>query len=155
MLVSTRGRYALRVMIELAERDRNEFVVLMDIAERQGISEKYLESILAVLSKAGLVKAQRGRGGGYQLAREPEEYTVGDILNLTEAPLVPVACMSDGSECDRRAECRTMPMWHALGVLLDDFFAGITLADLARDGGLAAAKAAGHASGAAARDLSE
>ena len=141
MLISTKGRYALRVMIELAEHDNSQFMVLMDIAKRQNISEKYLESIIAVLSRAGLVQSQRGRGGGYRLTRPPETYTVGSILKLTEAPLVPVACVGKPEvECERRGECRTLPMWQALAQLLDDFFEGISLADLMADGGAAASK---------------
>jgi Rrf2 family iron-sulfur cluster assembly transcriptional regulator len=145
MLISTKGRYALRVMIDLAEHNNGRYMVLMDIAKRQDISEKYLESIIAVLSRAGLVQAQRGRGGGYRLAREPETYTVGSILKLTEAPLVPVACVGQPKEgCERRGECRTLPMWQALAGLLDDFFEGISLADLMADGGAKALKAKGR-----------
>ena len=132
MLVSTKGRYALRVMIDLAEHDEGgRYTILMDIAERQEISEKYLESILAKLSRAGFVSALRGRGGGYRLSRGPETYTVGSILRLTEGDLAPVSCL-EGCEnvCRRSAECRTLPMWVKLGKLLDDFFEGITLADL-------------------------
>ena len=104
MLISTKGRYALRVMIDLAEQDRDGYHVLMDIAKRQEISEKYLESIIAILSKAGFVQAQRGRGGGYRLSREPQSYTVGSILKLTEGPLAPVACLEDGENtCSRAA----------------------------------------------------
>ncbi|NCB52057.1 MAG: RrF2 family transcriptional regulator [Clostridia bacterium] len=137
MLVSTKGRYALRVMIDLAEHDDGGgYTVLMDIAERQEISEKYLEGILAKLSRAGFVSALRGRGGGYRLSRGPETYTVGSILKLTEGDLAPVSCL-EGCEnvCRRSAECRTLPMWVELGKLLDEFFEGITLADLIGKGG--------------------
>ncbi len=135
MLISTKGRYALRVMIDLAEHDSGGYTVLMDIAKRQEISEKYLESILAKLSRAGFVSALRGRGGGYRLSRAPETYTVGSILKLTEGDLAPVACL-EGCEnvCRRSAECRTLPLWSKLGRLLDDFFEGITLADLIGNG---------------------
>lgn len=134
MLISTRGRYALRVMVDLAEHNNGEYIVLMDIAKRQEISEKYLEGILATLSRAGFVIALRGRGGGYKLARAPETYTVGSILKLTEGPLAPVACLESAENtCHRAPECRTLPMWNKLNKLLDDFFEGITLADLAKN----------------------
>lgn len=131
MLVSTRGRYALRVMLDLAEQDPNHYVVLMEIAERQKISEKYLEGILATLSRAGMVISMRGRGGGYRLANEPSEYTVGAILKLTETTLAPVACLSSSRvPCVQTNECRTFPMWSKLGTLIDEYFESITLADL-------------------------
>lgn len=131
MMVSTKGRYALRVMIDLAEQNAGEYVILMDIAKRQNISEKYLEGILATLSKGGMVSALRGRGGGYKLARSPEQYTIGSILKLTEKTLAPIACLEDDSQsCDRAAECRTLPMWEQLHKLIDDFLEGMTLADL-------------------------
>ncbi|MEA5011939.1 MAG: Rrf2 family transcriptional regulator [Angelakisella sp.] len=134
MMVSTKGRYALRVMIDLAEHNTGDYIVLMDIAKRQSISEKYLEGILATLSKGGLVFALRGRGGGYKLAKAPESYTVGSILKLTEGTLAPVACLEEeGKSCDRAAECRTLPMWQKLDKMIDDFFEGITLADLLRE----------------------
>ncbi len=134
MMVSTKGRYALRVMIDLAEHNTGDYIVLMDIAKRQNISEKYLEGILATLSKGGLVFALRGRGGGYKLAKAPESYTVGSILKLTEGTLAPVACLEEeGKACDRAAECRTLPMWQKLDKMIDDFFEGITLADLLRE----------------------
>lgn len=131
MMVSTKGRYALRVMIDLAEHNTGDYIVLMDIAKRQDISEKYLEGILATLSKGGMVSALRGRGGGYKLARSPEQYTVGSILKLTEKTLAPIACLETGSNtCGRAAECRTLPMWERLHKLIDDFLEDITLADL-------------------------
>ena len=134
MLISTKGRYALRIMLDLAQRDPEEYTVLNDIAERQGISEKYLESIVAVLSKAGFLIAVRGRGGGYKLARTPETYTVGSILKLTEGPLAPVACLeSCENNCSRAENCKTLPMWTKLDTLIDDFLEGITLADLLKE----------------------
>lgn len=134
MIVSTKGRYALRVMIDLAEHTTGEYIVLMDIAKRQGISEKYLEGILAVLSKQGLVTALRGRGGGYKLARTPETYTVGSILKTTEGSLAPVACLdNESNHCERSAECRTLPLWVKLDQLIHDFLEGITLADLLQE----------------------
>ena len=122
------------MMIDLAEHNTGDYIVLMDIAKRQNISEKYLEGILATLSKGGLVFALRGRGGGYKLAKAPESYTVGSILKLTEGTLAPVACLeAEGKSCDRAAECRTLPMWQKLDKMIDDFFEGITLADLLRE----------------------
>jgi Rrf2 family protein len=132
MLVSTKGRYALRVMLDLAEHNTGEYIVLMDIAKRQEISEKYLEGILSVLSKNGFVSALRGRGGGYRLSRPPETYTVGSILKLTESSLAPVACLEgESNSCHRSAECKTLPLWTNLYKLIDDYFEGITLSDLA------------------------
>ena len=134
MLISTKGRYALRVMLDLAERRDEGYIVLMDIAKRQEISEKYLESIIAVLSRAGFVQALRGRGGGYRLAREPESYTVGSILKLTEGPLAPVACLEgEKNLCNRAATCKTLPMWTKLDMLVNDIFVDITLADLLQE----------------------
>ena len=131
MLVSTKGRYALRVMLELAQDDSAAYLPLPAIAERQGISEKYLESIISVLSKAGLVDGLRGKGGGYVLTRPPEQYTVGSILRLTEESLAPVACLEQNPiECSRMSECRTLPMWRKLNTMINDYFDGITLADL-------------------------
>lgn len=134
MMISTKGRYALRVMIDLAEHNTGEYIVLMDIAKRQEISEKYLEGILAVLSKNGLVSALRGRGGGYKLARAPETYTVGSILKATEGSLAPVACLeSEINSCEHAANCRTLPMWIKLDHLINDFFEGISLTDLIQE----------------------
>ena len=131
MMISTKGRYALRVMLDLAEHDEGDYVVLMDIAQRQGLSEKYLEGILATLSRGGFVLAMRGRGGGYKLARRPEEYTVGSILRQTSGSYAPVACLEEETNsCERAGRCETLPMWTKLNKLLDDFFDGITLADL-------------------------
>ncbi len=134
MMISTKGRYALRVMLDLAEHNTGEYIVLMDIANRQGISEKYLEGILAVLSKNGLVSALRGRGGGYKLARAPETYTVWSILTVTEGSLAPVACLDgEANICERSAECRTLPMWIKLDRMIHDYFEGITLSDLLQE----------------------
>lgn len=136
MMVSTKGRYALRVMIDLAEHNTGEYIPLTEISERQGISEKYLESIISSLSKSGYLKALRGKGGGYKLARAPEDYTVGSILRLTEGSLAPVACLEAGSkECVRSADCRTLGMWLRLQSLIDTFFDGITIADLLLEDG--------------------
>ena len=135
MIVSTKGRYALRVMLCFAQRSGGEYVPLKEIAEAEGISQKYLESIMTILSKAGFVDAVHGKGGGYRLNRKPEEYTVGSILKLTEGSLAPVSCTAQGaSACSRTTCCQTLPMWERLEKMIDDFFEGITLADLLKEG---------------------
>ncbi|MDY5700063.1 MAG: RrF2 family transcriptional regulator [Lachnospiraceae bacterium] len=132
MMISTRGRYALRVMIDLAEHTGGEYVPLKDVADRQNISRKYLESIMTVLSKNDMVEGQHGKGGGYRLIRQPEDYRVGDILRLTENSLAPVSCLEEGANpCERAAECKTLPMWSRLFHMINDYFDGITIADLA------------------------
>ena len=134
MKISTRGRYALRVMIDLAEHDNGDYVVLMDMAQRQGLSEKYLESIVGTLSRGGFVLAQRGRGGGYRLAREPENYTVGSILRQVEGPLVPVSCLEEEENpCCRADDCRTLPVWTGLSQVVNNYLDSLSLADLLRD----------------------
>ena len=131
MIVSTKGRYALRVMVGLALRPGGEYVPLKEIAESEGISQKYLESIMTLLSKGNLVDAVHGKGGGYRLNRSPEGYTVGSILKLTEGSLAAVSCTSQGpAACQRSECCQTKPMWDKLDAMIDDFFEGITLADL-------------------------
>ena len=136
MIVSTKGRYALRVMLCLAQRDRDTYIPLKEIAEAEEISQKYLESIMTILSKAGFLDAVHGKGGGYRLNRKPEEYTVGAMLKHTEGSLAPVSCTTQGAAaCSRSTCCQTLPMWERLEKLIDDFFEGITLADLLKDGG--------------------
>ena len=131
MIVSTRGRYGLRVMIDLAEHNDEGFVPLNDIAKRQGISEKYLESVVSSLVKAGYLEGLRGKKGGYRLTKSPEEYTVGSILRLTEKSLAPVACLDcDVNTCERRDTCKTLPLWERLDTLLENFFEGINLKQL-------------------------
>ena len=131
MMISTRGRYALRVMIDLAEHIDEGYIPLQTIAARQGISEKYLESILAVLSKAKLLDAVRGKGGGYRLNGTPDQFTVRRILEITEGSLAPVACLCEPHEpCARMANCRTYPMWQGLSKLICDYLDSYTLADL-------------------------
>ena len=133
MIVSTKGRYALRVMIDLAEQHNSERVPLKEIAERQQISQKYIESIMTLLSKNGFVDAVHGKGGGYKLNKKPDEYKVGDILRLTEGSLSPVACLEKGApECPRKAECRTLPMWTKLDELVEGYLDSVSLADLMR-----------------------
>ncbi len=131
MKISTKGRYALRIMIDLAEHNNGEYITLKEISERQDISEKYLESIIASLSKASFVTGLRGRGGGYKLLRDPKTYTVGSILKLTEGSLAPVACLDCMPQgCDKSSTCRTLPMWEKLNKIIDDYFEGITLDEL-------------------------
>ena len=131
MLVSTKGRYALRIMLDLAQHDTGEHIVLMDIASRQGISEKYLESIIALLSKAGLLSAQRGRGGGYRLSRLPEDYSIGEIIRASEGPLAPVACLrSEDVDCPRAMDCITLPLWQELDRRMNEYLDGVSLRDL-------------------------
>lgn len=131
MLISTRGRYALRVMIDLAETGAAGYVPMKTIAERQGISLKYLERILPVLTKNNLVEGIHGKAGGYRLCRGPEEYKVGDILRLTEGGLAPVTCLEGNAQpCGRADECRTLPMWRKFHDAINEFFDGITIADL-------------------------
>ena len=131
MIVSTKGRYALRVMIDLAEHQSEKYVPLK-VAARQEISEKYLENILKVLVQNGFLEGLRGKGGGYRLTRNPDQYTVEEILVLTEGSLAPVSCLTPGaSVCPRMADCRTYEMWKGLNDRISDYFGHITLADLA------------------------
>ena len=135
MIVSTKGRYALRVMVHFAQRGNESYIPLKEIAEAEGISQKYLESIMTILSKAGFLDAVHGKGGGYRLNRRPEEYTVGSILKLTEGSLAAVSCTSQGAAaCSRTTCCQTLPMWEKLEKMIDEFFEGITLADLLKEG---------------------
>ena len=131
MLVSTKGRYALRVMLELAQSQPDAYMPLPLIAQRQGISEIYLESIIAILSRAGLVEGLRGKGGGYRLTRSSANYSVGEILRLTEGSLAPVTCL-EGAEnpCPRAGECTTLPMWQKLDDLINTYLDSVSLSDL-------------------------
>ena len=132
MIVSTKGRYALRVMIDLAEHQAERYVPLKEVAERQEISEKYLENILKVLVQNGFLEGLRGKGGGYRLTRTPDQYTVAEILLLTEGSLAPVSCLVPGAPaCGRLPNCRTYTMWKGLNAMIADYFGKITLADLA------------------------
>ena len=131
MMISTRGRYALRVMIDLAENSDGSYLAMKEVAQRQGISLKYLERILPLLVDGGLVEGLRGKGGGYRLTRDPEEYPIGEILRLTEGDLAPVACLEKGaSPCERTANCQTLPLWKELDTLVNGFLDSKTLADL-------------------------
>ena len=131
MIVSTKGRYALRVMVHFALHGGQRYIPLKEIAEAEGISQKYLESIMTVLSKADFVDAVHGKGGGYRLNRAPDQYTVGSILKLTEGSLAAVSCTAQGPAAGSRSTCcQTKPMWDKLDAMIDSFFEGITLADL-------------------------
>ena len=131
MLISTKGRYALRVMADLAGHSDEGYVILMDIAQRQGISEKYLEGIVAALSRSGFLQTQRGRGGGYRLTCRPEEYTVGDILRAAEGSLAPVNCIKTGdSDCPNADSCLTLPLWKELDHVMNQYLDSVSLADL-------------------------
>ena len=133
MLISTRGRYALRVLIDIAENQSDGFLPLKEVAERQGLSEKYLESIIKVLVQAGILSGVRGKGGGYRLHKAPGEISVRDVLQLTEESLAPVVCLRDGAEpCTREAECRTIPLWRGLEQVISDYLSRYTIADLMR-----------------------
>ena len=130
-MISTKARYALRVMIDLAQHRDAAYIPLKDISFRQEISEKYLEIILRMLVKGKLVKGLRGKGGGYMLTREPEDYPVGEIIELTEGPIACVACrLPDAESCPRKENCITLPLWEKYDALVHDFFFGITLKDL-------------------------
>ena len=130
-MISTKGRYALRVMIDLAEQDAEKFIPLEEIATRQGISKKYLELILKSLVQQNFLKGLRGKGGGYKLTRKPEEYTVGEILEITEGTLAVVSCLqADAAPCERKNFCKTLPLWKKFNQLTHDFFFGITLKEL-------------------------
>ena len=130
-MISTKGRYALRVMLDLAMQDPERYIPLKEIASRQELSEKYLEIILKTLVKQKLLRGMRGKGGGYQLLRAPEEYTVGSILRLTEGSLAPVACLEhEPNQCERVATCKTLKMWEGAYKVITEYFDGITIADL-------------------------
>ena len=131
MMISTKGRYALRVMIDLAEHRTEGYIPLKEVADRQEISEKYLESIMKSLIRENFLQGLRGKGGGYKLTRTPDQYTVGSILRVTEGPLAPVSCLSDRTiSCPRAPSCRTLPMWQKLDTLINDYLDSVTLADL-------------------------
>ena len=131
MLISTRGRYALRVLIDLAEYEEDGYTPLKDIAGRQDISQKYMESIMTMLSKNKLVEGVHGKGGGYRLNRSPEDYSVGEILRITEGTLAPVACLErDAQPCPRAADCRTLPLWDKQNDMITGYLDSVSLADL-------------------------
>lgn len=130
-MISTKGRYALRVMIDLAEQEPEKFIPLEEIAARQGISKKYLEIILKSLVQQNFLQGLRGKGGGYKLTRKPEEYKVGEILEVTEGTLAVVSCLqADSAPCERKNFCKTLPMWEKFNRITHEFFFRITLQDL-------------------------
>lgn len=133
-MISTRGRYALRVLLDLADHYSGGYIPMKDVAKRQELSLKYIEKIMPVLTKNELVEGVHGKGGGYRLTKSPEAYKVGDILRLAEGDLAPVACLACGAKpCEKAGECRTLPMWSEFHKLVNDYFDGITLADLMKN----------------------
>lgn len=130
MMISTKGRYALRVMIDLAQQDSEEYISLKDIAARQNISMKYLEIIVAGLNRGGMLMSQRGKSGGYRLARPAAEYTIGSILKISEGPLAPVSCLEGENRCERSEGCITLPMWQKLDQIMEEYLESVTLEDL-------------------------
>lgn len=139
MMISTKGRYALRIMVDLAQHAGEELVPLSDAAQRQDISVKYMEAIISTLVKAGFVRGVRGKGGGYCLTKAPREYTVGSILRLMEGTLAPVACLDcQPNACARADRCATLPMWRGLGEVIHTYLESVTLEDLLQQAGPAA-----------------
>lgn len=133
MMISTKGRYALRVLVDMAEHQTEGYVPLKEIAQRQEISEKYLESIVKALVKGGVLTGLRGKGGGYRLRKSPDQYAVRDILRMTEESLAPVACLEPGAApCAKASACRTLRMWQGLDKLIGEYLDGFTIADLMR-----------------------
>lgn len=131
MKISSRGRYALRVMIDLAEHDDGAYIPMKEVAQRQDISLKYLEKILPLLVAGNLVEGIHGKGGGYRLTRAPKDYPIGEILRLTEGDLAPVACLEcGGAKCVRTADCRTLPMWSELNRRVNEYLDSVTIGDL-------------------------
>lgn len=131
MMISTKGRYALRVMIDLAQNGNENYVSLKDVAQRQNISMKYLEMIVSNLNKGHLVKSLRGKSGGYKLTKAPAEYTIGEILKLTEGSLAPVMCLEENADiCERAGDCITLPLWQKLDGVINDYLDSVTLEDL-------------------------
>lgn len=138
MKISTRGRYAIRVLVDMAEHNSGEFIPLKDIVKRQDVSQKYLESIMLLLSKNGIVEGVHGKGGGYRLVKSPENVTIGEILRATEGSLAPVTCLEENAKiCERAGSCKTLSLWREFYALVNGFFDGKTIKDLMRnaDGG--------------------
>ena len=130
-MISTKGRYSLRILIDLAEHRNGSFIPMKDVAKRQGISLKYIERLLPPLKEAGLIDSLHGKGGGYKLTREPDRYDLWEILSTAEGDLAPVECLKeDGEQCSRSAQCCTLPVWENYYKLIKNYFSGITLADL-------------------------
>ena len=132
-MISTKGRYSIRILLDLAEHRNGSYTPMKEVAARQEISLKYIEKLMPALKGAGLIESSHGIGGGYRLTREPEQYTLWEILRLAEGDLAPVSCLQENAAvCDRAAECRTLPVWKNYYKLTKDYFSGITLADLMR-----------------------
>ena len=132
MKISTKGRYALRIMVDLAQHDTREYIPLKEISERQDISIKYLETIISHLNKAGFVESARGKGGGHRLAKPAQQFTVGSVLELVEGTLAPVSCLeTDTNHCERASTCCTLPMWQELNQIITDYLKSVTIYDLA------------------------
>lgn len=131
MKISTKGRYALRMLLDLAEHKDDGYIALKDIAKRQEVSKKYLEQIVPMLNRSNILQTNRGFQGGYKLAREPREYTVGDILRITEGSLAPVACLAhEPNQCERSGECATLPVWQGLYRVINEYLDSVTLQDI-------------------------
>lgn len=131
MLISSKGRYALRIMLELAEHYGEAFIPMKDMAQQQGISKGYIAQIMPILSKNGLVDSIHGKGGGYRLTRPPQECTVGEILHLTEESLAPVSCLQcDAAPCERAAHCKTLPVWRKMEAITNAYIDSLTLQDI-------------------------
>ncbi|WP_461247564.1 RrF2 family transcriptional regulator [Treponema sp. R6D11] len=134
MKISTKGRYSLRMLLDLAEHKNDGFIPLKDISQRQGISKKYLEQIVTLLSRPDILRTNRGNKGGYMLAKEPDKYTVGQILRITEGGLSPVSCLEDNpNQCTQMKECKTLPVWQGLEKAINKYLDGITLQDILQD----------------------
>lgn len=130
-MISTKGRYSIRILLDLAEHESGGYIPMKEVAARQEISLKYIERILPPLKAAGLIASTHGIGGGYRLTREPEDYTLWDILRVAEGDMAPVSCLqADAAPCSRAAECRTLPVWEGYYRVTKAYFSGITLADL-------------------------
>ena len=131
MKISTKGRYSLRMLVDLAEHKKDGFVSLKEISERQGISKKYLEQLVTIINRPDILRTNRGNKGGYMLAKEPDQYTVGQILRITEGGLYPVACLEDElNQCNRSGFCKTLPIWQGLESVISNYLDGITLQDI-------------------------
>ena len=130
MKISTKGRYALRVMIDLAMHSNGKYITLKDIAQRQGITNKYLEQIVSLLNKSGFLDSARGNTGGYRLSKSPKDYIVGDILRATEGDLAPIYCLTEDGVCERKQECKTYSFWKGLDDVINDYINSKTLEDL-------------------------
>lgn len=130
-MISTRGRYAIRVMLDIAQHQKDGYVPMKEVASRQNLSLKYLEQIIPPLKKNNMLEGIQGKGGGYRLVRKPEQYTIGDILRITERDLAPVSCLAEGAEkCNRRDKCQTIDFWEGLNSVVNDYLDSKTLADL-------------------------